>query len=365
MSIAAATRTGEPDFDLNKMMIEVSAGDYDSYNKSVQAYRTAHSDSPAALTRISDMLSRDHVAYINDAIKYYNLALEKSGRFLPAFENLVDLLMKLRRFDEAKALFENYPHFAKQSDLMRAKGAICLAETGFENESLPEFKSSMAGLGGNVMMVDRELRALWTRGNRELSLDLIETLIVGQEENAEALAIGAQWSAEYGESEKALELATKSSEMPFTTLSSKIQKARALNLTGQKKSGYKLFDQLGSKNESNPELSLYHSQALARDKKSPRKAANLARSSLTINRHTLYAFLNICEVYFSQKRYDLALGQARQAVKLFPSQPRAYYYMGLAADNEKRDEAIGALEQAIKLGLSGERLKRANEILNK
>ena len=80
---------------------------------------------------------------------------------------------------------------------------------------------------------------------------------------------------------------------------------------------------------------------------------------------TLQAFLNLSYVYTQQKRFDLALGQAKKAIRQFPDHPRPFYVMGKVAHHEKKAEYKGAFEQAIALGLAGDELKDARKILGK
>lgn len=356
---------GDYPFDRLELYIALTAGDFDRYDQLEEAFLDNYGETPANLTRLADLTGREAAFAAKRAMEFYPLVLEKSGRFMPAFKGWTELLLRSRRFDEAVAAFESYPHFAEQSPSLAAAYAICLAETNQGDKALEIFKPAMAQLTVRTDLVDRFLRGLWKFDRSDLGRLVCNEYISLASDRPEALSLMAEWLCEYGQYDRALKLAIKAEEMPLATRSARIQKARAMYLLGDKQKATNLFVELLDDSNSDPELSLYYSRLLAMDKKNPRQAGNLARSAMVKSRHTLRAFLNLSYVYTRQERYDLAFGQARQAIRQFPDHPKPFYLMGLTAYHENKDEYKGALTQAIALGLAGDALREAEEMLGK
>ena len=112
-------------------------------------------------------------------------------------------------------------------------------------------------------------------------------------------------------------------------------------------------------------LQLFYSMALVDAKKDMGKTGNLVRGASTIYRYALKSRLNIVDYYRQMERYDFAEKEAYNNAALFDYHPKAFYYLGWMRFLSEKDGAREELQKAIDLGLKGEELTRAKEMLKK
>jgi hypothetical protein len=75
--------------------------------------------------------------------------------------------------------------------------------------------------------------------------------------------------------------------------------------------------------------------------------------------------INLCEVYVAYGEHKFAYGDATKGSMEFPKSAQLWYQLGLASHNLGQANVEQNLEKAIELGLGGEDLKKAKEILSK
>ena len=363
--ISAQKQVGIEDYpyDLLDLYLALSAGAFDQYDSLQEEYFDVWGDGAAATTMLADITARDAAEAASRAFELYPAVLEKHENFVPAFRNWVNLLMRKRYFDEAVVAFEKYPQFAKNSKSLAADYAICLAETNKGDSAWVVFEPALREMSVAPRVVDSFLKALWKFDRADLAVQVCEQYAALVPDNPEALALVAEWLNEFKQYDRAFQLAGNAEGMEFATSSAAIQKARALYLLGEKDKATDLFVELMDKTEGDPELDLYYSELLAMDDKNPRQTGNMARSAMVNSRHMIRAYMNMGYVYAQQQRPDLAVGQARQAIRMFPDHPRLYYMLGKMSYLDKRSEYKTALQEAIKLGLNGTELEDARKLL--
>ena len=81
--------------------------------------------------------------------------------------------------------------------------------------------------------------------------------------------------------------------------------------------------------------------------------------------HPAPRWMNLCYVYFQAERYDLSRGEASKASRSFPYRPEPYFWIGMDMYMEGNPEARENLRKSVMLGLTGERLEQAQEVLAK
>ena len=134
---------------------------------------------------------------------------------------------------------------------------------------------------------------------------------------------------------------------------------------GQKDEAFALFEKLKSKNIMSQNLQLFYSMALVDAKKDMGKTGNMVRGATTIYRYALKSRLNIVNYYRQMKKYDFAEKEAYNTATLFDDHPKSLYYLGWMRYMSEKEGAREDLQKAIELGLKGEELTRAKDLLKK
>ena len=95
------------------------------------------------------------------------------------------------------------------------------------------------------------------------------------------------------------------------------------------------------------------------------RASNLARRAAFSSFMGYDEWMNLCHAYYRSNRFDLCRGEAGKANRKFENRPGPYFWMGMAQYRETNQDAKKNLRKAIDLGLTGDELTQAREILAK
>jgi tetratricopeptide (TPR) repeat protein len=113
-----------------------------------------------------------------------------------------------------------------------------------------------------------------------------------------------------------------------------------------------------------PRNSYWFSRLLAREEQDLPRAVNVARQALFNVPGQLEPWCNLAYVYYQAAQLKLAAGEARNAARYFPNEPLPEFHQGMAMYMMDDPKGLDHLRRAIKLGLKGEFLDEAKEVLD-
>jgi len=358
-----APRTDE--YLLGRAFVATGHAKFDEAQEALDELIDRRDDDPAWLVRIADMMSYDVLFKYDQAEEIYYQALDVQPRFLPAFEGLIDMLMRTGQPDKALMAFGTFPHFAEVNPRIGVLQATCMALSGATEDATAVFERNLVPVSGSVYLVDDFLRALDARYDFERLEAMVDRWVELRPETPDILIIAAEWKSDLGKYSDAEELAKEAEDLEPGNTYAAVQRARALFGRGKKRDAYDRFEKLMKEQPYDSEVNLYYSQVLSLDKKQEQMAGNYARSATSSVRNSLRAMLNVADMYERFDRPDLAVGRARQAANFFKIYPRAHYYLGRTLFLTGKPEATEHLRRAIELGLGGDDLGEARRMLGR
>ncbi len=337
----------------------------DDYADAVSKVREEEEDSPDWLTRLGDISALKMMPYQETSEGLYRRALEMSPGYVPALKGLLDLLERNHRFADAYTVCEDFSDLVKMYPRLEIRQAVIKARTGRTDDGTRQFLAQVPHVRADLTSWDRILQALQLKQATEFMNEILALLVELNLDNTDALVRAAEWKADLGEYDDALELAEKTLAEQPEYEPARIQKARALFGLGKKKQAFELFETLYAARTGNPDLQLYFSRALATDKRDKARAGNLARGAVVTGRNMLKAWYNMCYVNIQFGEYPQAAGKARQSTQQFPYDPVGFYWLGKASYLAGKEEARGALQKAVELGIYGDYLMEVQQMLEK
>lgn len=338
-------------------------GDFENGLKKLRELRTLHSSSPDWLTELADIYAHPSNRLYDTALKVYDDALKLDYQSRNAFEHKIQTLRYLGKYREALSEFDKYPNFERNYHQYALLKAFCLAENDQFAKAMELIKNNGGFQKGNIYPF-REMATVLEKKYRNSELKELAELCAGWSAgNTDMSILAARLLSDLKSYKQALELSEQALNIEPGLIEAKVQKARALYGTGERAPGLDLFEQIEKEDQGNGELTYYFSQILAQEKIDHDHATNLARASLRSYYSDEKAFLNLCQVYAAYGDYKFAHGDALKGLSEYPQSAQLWFQLGLAAHQIGRSNFTESLKKAIDLGLGGEDLKKAKEIL--
>jgi len=320
-------------------------------------------DDPLWLTEIGKAYSHFGVRRYDLAEGVLTQALEINPRYRPAMERYVGMRVYTKEWDKALNVFDRYPHFEQNYPELAMQKAKCLVFAGEFDRGMTLLENSLAGARGNLSLIDEIYERLLRneRLDEVARLDQLLTEVDG--DNADALALIAQYNAERGNFEKSVEYADRAVEIVPDNAKALVHKAWALYNLGRKDDAIALFKDNSLKFRGHADNLLYYSRMLSLEGGNGAQAANTARESVFAGWGMPKYLLNLSFVYFQNGRFNLARSEAKKALFVDKTDPQIYFRMGIAMYREGHADAKKSLEKAVELGLKGDDLKAAQAAL--
>jgi tetratricopeptide (TPR) repeat protein len=336
-------------------------GNFDGYKEFVALLEEHHRSQPDWLTGIADVNADPIIRKYNQADRLYTRALEINRWYRPAFENMVAMYRRLQQYPEALAIIEKYPHFGQTYPLVRMNKALILAENKQFQEALAILTDDFRLAKGDLSFLREFLDIADFRGNLEAVGRAID-LLRAQDSDPRALQLAAVWVCRLGNYQQALDLSDRALSLEDDADSYAIR-AWALHGLGRKNEAFELFEENRTRDRDNIATNHYYSYLLASDQIDLDRASNIAREALFDAYAALEVWMNLCYVYHQAGRYDLCRGEALKASRSYATRPEPYYWIGMAMEKEGNEAARENLQKAIMLGLTGDKLEKAQELV--
>ncbi|HWR84142.1 MAG TPA: tetratricopeptide repeat protein [Candidatus Deferrimicrobium sp.] len=356
----------------NRMKIRLStalclqrSGQFEQFQQQMALLTKYHSGQIDWLTGFGDTYGADGVRMYDSAETYYQVVLKRDAWARPAFERAVRMYRGLGQTARALTYFDDYPHIEREYPELAILKAFCLAEADSVGEAVASFEKGFPYVKGNLKLF-REMISLLDKRDRKDDIARLHQLLAGiREDNADALAIGAEFENDHGNFQNGLSLADSALAAEPGNVAVRAHRAHALYSLGRRDEAVAAFEKGLQEAEFNVETNYYYSQMLATEQTDLPRAANLARRAVFDSGHDLKVWMNLCYVYYQSGRYDLSRGEALKASVKYGTEPEPFYRIGMAMFMEGKSEAAQNLRKAIDLGLRGDLLGTARETLNR
>jgi tetratricopeptide (TPR) repeat protein len=185
------------------------------------------------------------------------------------------------------------------------------------------------------------------------------------ESDADALLMAVDYYSDRKDFAKALPLAEKAHQLETGYLTAQVAHAYAQYGSGVKQQAMETLDSLLTVDQDNARTNYTLSKILVQEGIDLPRASNLARRAVFSSFMGYDEWMNLCHAYYRSDRLDLCRGEASKASRKFEDRPGPYFWMGMVQHREKDQGAKGNLQKAIDLGLTGDELTQAREILAK
>lgn len=352
-----------PEVRLTHTELLFKSGQFDKGFQGIETLHRFHKQEPVWLTGLAD-IARNHDTIGTDvAVRYYREALAQDRWYRDAFEKFVGLYREERQFDKALALFSEYSHYAQRYPSCAVLQSFVLVENQRIDQAMELFAENIPRLRGNLDHW-RDMRFVLERegfpGERRTLEQLAATL---NPENVAALMFAASIAADAGDAERVKQLASQAAMVDADDPAPKTMQAYGAYLAGDVESALESFQTIKNKYRDDPFVLTYYSLMLARTGQQPTQAADMARVAMFGNESDFTSRMHLCRVYYLTGRYDLCVGEARKAITAYRDHFLPYYWAGRAGAKLHRPDVAENLNKAIDLGLYGERLAEAREIL--
>ncbi|MFH1374534.1 MAG: CDC27 family protein [bacterium] len=339
------------------------SGQHDEFEELMSLLYKYHSTQPDWLAGLADIYADRFVRKYDLATRYYQLALGKEPWNRPAFEGLVEMYRRIGQPQTALEQFDGYADLERNFPELSLLKAVCLVESGAIEEGVTLFVQRFPAVRGNLVAFE-EISTLVDKLDRQSEKNrLIELLLQLDQDNTDALVLLAGIKCDQSAYETALDLAEKALSIEPRRVSASVQKARALYELDRRQEAFDIFEKNLIEARSNADNGHYFSRILATEQEDLNRAANIARHAVFNSQHDQRTWMNLCYVYFQSGRYDLARGEALKASRSRKDEPEPFYWIGMAMHMEGNEAAAENLQKAIDMGLRGEQLETARNLL--
>jgi len=324
---------------------------------------SGHKNQPDWLTGVADVYQAGHVRAYKQAQAYYNMALDLNKWYLPAFAHQVQMYRRIGQTKNALQVFSRYPHIEKRYPAMAILKGMCLAEDGRRAEGLALFQDNIPYLKGDLRQFRDMIDAL--KGDAGAIEEIITLVPQLNESDADALLMAADYYNDHKDFAKALPLAEQALQLESDYLRVQVAHAYAQYGSGEKEQAMETLDSLLAVSPDDGSTSYALSRILVQEGIDLPRASNLARRAAFSSFMGYDEWMNLCHAYYRSNRFDLCRGEAGKANRKFENRPGPYFWMGMAQYRETNQDAKKNLRKAIDLGLTGDELTQAREILAK
>ncbi len=333
--------------------------------KRLRELRVTYSNNPDWLTEIADIYAHPSINLFDTAQKIYEEVLNNDKWHKQAFKIKVQNLLSRGSFGEALHEFEKFPHFEENFHDLAMLKAICLCENDDFIAAFSLCQNRGVYLKGNLEPF-REMATIMERKYRDKEILQLAQMCAGRaDDNVDILMLAARLLADQKDFSATLALSEKALIKEPELLEASVHKGRALYGLGQRTQAFELFEETLKKDPGEGDSPYYFSNILAREKIDHARTTNMARTAVRAFYSDEKGFINLCQVYDAFGDHKFAYGEAAKGSMEFPKSAQLWYQLGLAAHHLGRANAEENLKKAIELGLGGEDLKKAKEILSK
>ena len=344
-------------------------GQFDESYKALKILRKGHLNHTGWLTGIGDVWGHYAIRKYKNAERLYQEALTVNPYYLPAFESYLKILLTQKKYKEALLLYETYPQFEKNynSVSLEKTKQFFLADK-FDN-GVKQLQQYFPTAVGNIVFIE-ELIDILAAKNRILEIASLHSILDTQAaDNPDALILLSKLEHDAGNFDRSLEYINNAIAIETNNPEANILLARSYYYNGQKTKAYDLFEENLVRFNRNPRNLLYYSALLAEESIDFNKAANLARQAAFEGYATYEYVMNLSDIYYKMGRYDLARGEANKTKSFSNNSPFPYFRIGMSfymeGKTDQNEIIKNNLNKAISLGLSGDDLKEAQDVLNK
>ncbi len=322
-----------------------------------------HSDQPDWLTGVADVYQAGHVRAYDQAQVHYNMALDRNRWYQPALINQVRMYRRIGQTEQALQLFARYPHLEERYPAIAVLKAFCLVEDGRRTEGLALFKDKIPYLKGDLRKFREMIDAL--NGDATAVGEIVTLLQQLNESDADALLMAANYSIAHKDFAKALQLAEQALQLESDFLTAQATRATAMYGVGEKEQALETLDSLLVANPDDARVNYALSKILIAEGIDLPRASNLARRAAFSSFLGYGEWMNLCHAYYRSNRFSLCRGEATKASRKFENRPGPFFWMGMAQYRENNQDAKKNLQKAVDLGLDGDELTQAQEVLAK
>ena len=347
---------------LQEAVLLYSIGQFDKGLEKLQNLRAIHIHNTEWLIDIADIYAAQ-IHKTELAEETYDMALKNDKWSRKALINKVKMLLSLGRIKDARKTIDESPHLLKWSAEINLLNGLVFARSGQLDKTFEIFEKYGQQLKGELTYFKKLLFTIEESYTRQEIAKLALLTSGLAKDNPDLLTFSARLFNDAGDFEKAQSDLEKALAADSDYLEARIQKARTLYGMGEREEAFDIFEAVLDEDPIFGDVNYYFSQILSLENIDARRAANLARSAINVFYDNMKAQLNLSEVYFRIGRYDFAYGEANRACSKFPESALVWFAKGRAAAQLDRKEAKPSLQKAIDLGLDGEKLIRAKEIL--
>ena len=324
---------------------------------------SGHKDQPDWLVGLADVYQAPHIRAYDQAQAHYNMALDLNKWYLPAFSHQVQMYRRIGQVGKALQVFSRYPHFDKRYPAMAVLKGICLVENGRDAEGLALFKDNISDLKGDLRQFSDMIVA--AKDDAGAVAEIITLLEQINESDADALLMAADYYTDHKDFAKALALTNQALQLESDDLAVKVAHAYARYGAGEKEQAMETLDSLLAVNPENARVNYALSRVLVLEGIDLPRASNLARRAAYNSFLGHDEWMNLCHAYYRSNRFDLCRGEAIKASRKFEDRPEPFFWMGMAQYRENNGDAKKNLQKAVDLGLAGDELTQAKEVLAK
>lgn len=365
IQLVRGQRANMPEVRLTHTELLFKTGQFEEGFKQLATLHRFHQREPDWLTGMAEIGKRRDTVGTDRAIEYYREALALDEWYRPAFEGFVDLYRQEREFDKALSLFDTYAHFVRHYPACAITQSFVLTEDRQFDRAMRMFSDHIPHLSEDMTRW-REMQFVMQQYGYEMRWPrLAEMAAELNADNVEALMFAAEIMARNEDAGRVEELATHAAGIDANDPEPKAMLAYALYLDGDTEQALSEFEQLRTEYRDNPFVMTYYSLLLARTGQNPTLAADMARRAMFGYESNFRSRMHLCRIYYMTGRFDLCIGEARKAISQYRNHFLPYFWSGKAGAKLHRDDVSENLNKSIELGLYGERLEEARQLLAK
>ena len=339
-----------------------STGQFDKGLKNLQNLRAMHIHHTDWLIDIADIYATQ--LFKNElAEETYDMALKNDKWSRKALIRKIKMLLSLDRIEDARHTIDEFSHLLKWSAEINLLNGLVFARSGQFDKAFEIFEKYGQQLKGELVYFEKLLVIIEDSYKHEKIAELALLSSGLAKDNPDLLTFSARLFNDGGDFKRAQSDIEKALAADSDYLEARIQKARTLYGLGEREQAFEIFEAVLDEDPIFGDVNYYYSQILSLENIDAPRATNLARSAIDVFYSAVKAELNLSQVYFRFGKYDFAYGAASKACNTNPKSSLVWFEKGRAAAQLGRKEAKPSLQKAIDLGLGGEKLLKARELL--
>jgi len=356
-------QNGERPYILKDMLLRRRVNLIDDFTAYSDTLQRRHGSDPVWIAGIADIFADAQVRVYDSAEFYYRQALSLDSGFIPALENWVGMNERRHEYALAGEVLSEFQYLVDRYPPLQIRQAMNAARIGKIERARAIFTRAVPQLSGHLQYYLDFATVLERKGRLSEAAGIIDQAVSDNAGNPDVYYIGARYAGDNGQWGKCEQLADKGLGIEPDNAFLLAQMARRKYAGGDREGAVKDYERLLKEHKGVVDAPLYYSLSLARSKTNERRAENLARRAVFLGANSLRSLLNLSEVYYLFGKYKFARGEGRRASHAYPDSPQAFYHLGRAYFKTNHRDTRKVLQRAIDLGLSGEMLADAKQLL--